>query len=215
MGLRIRLARAGAKKRPFYHIVVADVRAPRDGRFIERLGVYNPLIAKDAVIDDKAQKSGRVRLSFDEERVQLWLSRGAQPSDRVARFLETIDIVKPKKRNNPQKAKPKAKAQQRLEDAQKAKDAAETPEKDEVVAEGEGEAPPKDEVVAEDASATDESAPAPSDASTEEASAPAEEASAPAEEASAPAEDASASTEDASADKAEDKVEDKKEDGDA
>jgi small subunit ribosomal protein S16 len=104
MALRIRLARGGAKKKPFYSIVVADSRAPRDGRFIEKLGTYNPLLPRD---------DGQ-RVNFSEERVRYWLDNGALPTDRVARFLDQADIRPRKSRNNPDKAKPKAKAQARL-----------------------------------------------------------------------------------------------------
>ncbi|HHS82285.1 MAG TPA: 30S ribosomal protein S16 [Devosia sp.] len=116
MALKIRLARAGSKKRPYYHIVVADVRAPRDGRFIERIGAYNPMLAKD--------NADRVKL--DGDRASHWLSVGAKPTDRVARFLDAADILKREPRNNPNKAKPGKKAQERLEEkAQAAADAAE------------------------------------------------------------------------------------------
>ncbi len=106
MALKIRLARAGSKKRPYYHIVVADVRAPRDGRFIERIGAYNPMLAKDS--ED--------RVKLNAERAQHWLSVGAKPTDRVARFLDAADILKREPRNNPNKAKPGKKAQERLEE---------------------------------------------------------------------------------------------------
>ena len=100
MALKIRLSRAGAKKRPFYRIVVADTRSPRDGRFIERLGTYNPMLPKDAR-----------RVTLEEDRIRHWIGVGAKPSDRVARFLGQADIIPmPEQRNNPQKAKPKAKA---------------------------------------------------------------------------------------------------------
>ncbi len=105
MALKIRLARAGAKKRPYYRIVVADVRAPRDGRFIEKLGTYNPLLPKDH--DD------RVRL--DAERIRHWLGHGALPSDRVNRFLDEAGIMKRDARNNPIKAKPGKKRLEREE----------------------------------------------------------------------------------------------------
>ncbi len=106
MALKIRLARAGSKKRPYYHIVIADVRAPRDGRFIERIGAYNPMLSKD--------NADRVKL--DVERATHWLSVGAQPTDRVARFLDAADVIKRTPRNNPNKAKPGKKAQERLEE---------------------------------------------------------------------------------------------------
>ena len=113
MALAIRLARGGAKKRPFYSIVVADSRSPRDGRFIEKLGTYNPVLPKD--------HEGRVVLNT--ERAQHWLGEGAKPSDRVARFLDAAGLVKREARNNPNKAKPGAKALERLE-AQKEKEEA-------------------------------------------------------------------------------------------
>src|SRR5947209_20289936 len=104
MSVVIRMARAGTKKRPFYHIVVAASRSPRDGRFIERLGFFSPLTAKDA-------KEHRLRL--DLEKVKAWLAKGALPSDRVARFLDEAGLMKRTARNNPEKAKPKKKAQER------------------------------------------------------------------------------------------------------
>lgn len=118
MALRIRLARAGAKKRPYYHVVVADSRSPRDGRYIEAVGSFNPLLPKD--------HAERVRLKT--ERVTHWLQAGALPSDRVARFLDAADMFKRESRSNPEKAKPKAKAQERMaaaEEAKKAKEEAE------------------------------------------------------------------------------------------
>jgi len=116
MSLKIRLARGGSKKRPYYHIVVADARSPRDGRFLEKLGSWNPMLAKD---DAK-----RVELTAD--RIQHWLDQGAQPTDRVLRFLAEAGIAKRDARNNPEKAKPGKKAQERAaERAQKAADVAE------------------------------------------------------------------------------------------
>ena len=110
MTLRIRLARAGAKKRPYYRIVVADSRSPRDGRFIERVGSYNPLLRRD--------DPDRVRLN--DERVRHWLGHGAVPTDRVARFLGAANLIDaPPQRHNPVKAKPKAKAQARAEEEAK------------------------------------------------------------------------------------------------
>ena len=104
MALKIRLSRAGAKKRPFYRVVVADSRKPRDGRFLERLGTFDPMLPKD--------HPERVRLNV--ERVRHWLDVGALPSDRVARFLGAAEIIPmPAQRNNPQKAQPKAKALER------------------------------------------------------------------------------------------------------
>ena len=114
MATRIRLARGGSKKRPFYRIVAADVRAPRDGRFIEKLGTYNPLLSKE---------SGE-RVIMDKERVQYWLDQGAMPTDRVLRFLDAEGMKKRDARNNPNKAKPGTKALERVaERAQKAEDA--------------------------------------------------------------------------------------------
>lgn len=106
MSLSIRLARAGAKKRPFYRIVVADSRAPRDGRFIEKLGTYSPLLPKDAAD----------RVVLDAERVNHWLGVGAQPSDRVLRFLDAAGLRQRPARNNPQKAKPGKKAEERAKE---------------------------------------------------------------------------------------------------
>ena len=103
MTLRIRLSRGGAKKRPFYRIVVADSRSPRDGRFIERIGTYNPLLAKD---DEQ-------RVTLNQDRVKYWLGVGARPSDRVTRFLGQIDLVEPAKRNNPIKGQPHPKTVER------------------------------------------------------------------------------------------------------
>ena len=111
MSLKIRLARAGAKKRPFYHIVVADSRSPRDGRFIERLGFFSPLTPKE-------QKEHRLKLDLDK--VKSWLTKGAQPTDRVLRFLDEAGVMKRPARNNPVKAKPKKKAQERAAGAAKA-----------------------------------------------------------------------------------------------
>ncbi|HRK42673.1 MAG TPA: 30S ribosomal protein S16 [Gemmobacter sp.] len=96
MSMKIRLARGGSKKRPFYAIVATDSRMPRDGRFIEKLGVYNPLLAKDS--ED--------RVKLNAERVQYWLSQGAQPTDRVARFLENAGLKAKTVRNNPKAAVP-------------------------------------------------------------------------------------------------------------
>jgi small subunit ribosomal protein S16 len=111
MSLKIRLARAGTKKRPFYHIVVADSRSPRDGRFIERLGYFNPLLPKEKT----------ERLKFDLEKTQAWIKKGATPSDRIMRFLDEAGIAKREKRNNPEKAIPRKQRKQMTEDAEKAK----------------------------------------------------------------------------------------------
>ena len=114
MSLVIRMARAGTKKRPFYHIVLADSRSPRDGRFIERLGYYNPLLPKDK----------EERLKLDLEKVQAWMKKGAQPSDRVMRFLDAAGVAKREKRNNPQKAIPRKERKAKAEEAAKAPAAA-------------------------------------------------------------------------------------------
>ena len=116
MAMKIRLARGGSKKRPFYRIVAADSRMPRDGRFIEKLGTYNPLLPKDS--ED--------RVKMDMERIQYWLDHGAQPTDRIARMLEAAGVREKTDRNNPQKAKPGKKATERAEEkAAKAAAAAE------------------------------------------------------------------------------------------
>ena len=104
MTVRIRLSRHGAKKRPYYRIVVADIRAPRDGKFIERVGSFNPL----------KNKTDDTRLSLDIERIKHWLSNGAQPTERVHKFLSDAGLLNPIKKNNPIKAKPKKKAQERV-----------------------------------------------------------------------------------------------------
>ena len=115
MALKIRLARGGAKKRPYYRIVVADSRAPRDGGFIERVGSFNPLLPKD---HDE-------RLKVNTERAQYWLQQGAQPTDRVAKFLASAELMaQPAQANNPIKGKPKAKAQERIRAAEAAAEAA-------------------------------------------------------------------------------------------
>jgi small subunit ribosomal protein S16 len=114
MSLVIRMARAGTKKRPFYHIVVADSRSPRDGRFIERLGYYNPLLPKDK----------EERLKLDLDKVKDWMKKGAQPSDRVSRFLDAAGIMKREKRNNPAKAIPRKERKALKEEATKAKEEA-------------------------------------------------------------------------------------------
>ena len=109
MPVVIRMARAGTKKRPFYHVVVADSRAPRDGRFIERLGYFNPLLPKEKT----------ERLRFDLEKAKAWIAKGAQPSDRVLRFLDAAGVMKREKRNNPEKAVPR-KERKAQEEAAKA-----------------------------------------------------------------------------------------------
>ncbi|MFV0625528.1 30S ribosomal protein S16 [Sphingomonas sp. ac-8] len=115
MAISMRLSRGGSKKRPYYRIVIADARSPRDGKFIEKIGTYNPLLAKD---DEK-------RVVLDAERAKHWLSVGAQPTDRVLRFLDTAGVKERTARNNPNKAKPGEKATERAEErAAKAAEAA-------------------------------------------------------------------------------------------
>jgi small subunit ribosomal protein S16 len=114
MSLKIRLSRGGAKKRPFYRLVVADSRMPRDGRFIERIGTFDPLKAKDAAD----------RLVVDAEKAKAWIAKGAQATDRVARLLESVGVGKRDARSNPEKAKPKKKAQERAAAAAAAAEAA-------------------------------------------------------------------------------------------
>ena len=115
--LTIRMARAGTKKRPFYHIVVADSRSPRDGRFIERLGYFNPLLPKD----------NANRIKFDIEKAKSWLAKGATPSDRILRFLDAAGVRKRPTRNNPERAVPRKERKARAEAAAKAAAAAPKP----------------------------------------------------------------------------------------
>ncbi len=184
MSLKIRMSRGGAKKRPYFRIVVADSRMPRDGRYIERVGTYDPLLPKD---------SGE-RVTLNEDRIKHWLGVGARPSDRVNRFLDAAGIMKRKPRNNPQKALP---GQKRL-DREEAKREAEAKAKEEAEAAA---AAPAEEAPAEEAPAEAAADEAPAEEAAAEA--PAEEAAAeeaPAEEAAAeeapaeepPAEDAAA-----------------------
>ena len=136
MAMKIRLARGGSKKRPFYRIVAADSRMPRDGRYVEKLGTYNPLLPKDS----------EERVKMNMERVQYWLDHGAQPTDRISRFLEAAGVVEKKERSNPQKGEPGQKAKDRAEEkAEKAAAAAE--------AAAEADAAPAEEAPAEEAAA--------------------------------------------------------------
>ena len=198
MAVAIRLARGGSKKRPYYRIVVADSRNARDGRFIEKVGTYNPLLAKDSP----------ERVKRDNDRISHWLSVGAKPSDRVLRFLDAAGIKERPARNNPKKAEPGEKAKERVEErAKRAADAeaaaaeaaaapAEEPAAEEAVE------APAEEVVAEEAAAeapAAEEVEAPAEEAPAEAEAAAEEAPA-AESASEPAE---GSVEDAPAEGAE------------
>jgi small subunit ribosomal protein S16 len=151
MALKIRLSRAGAKKRPFYRIVVTDSRNPRDGRFIERVGTYDPMLPKDAQ-----------RVTLKEDRIRHWLGVGAKPSDRVARFLGSAEIIPmPEQRNNPNKAKPKAKAQARLEEEAEQAAAA-------TVAAQDAKAAPAEEAPAEEAAAEEAKAAPAEEAPAEE-----------------------------------------------
>lgn len=173
MAVSIRLSRGGSKKRPYYRIVVADARSPRDGNFIEKIGTYNPLLAKD---DAK-------RVTLDTDRAKHWLGVGAQPTDRVARFLDAAGLKERAARNNPNKGKPGEKALERLEEqAKKAEEAAEAA----AAAAAAPEPEVVEEAVAEEAAA-EESAPV--EAVAEEATAaedaPVAEEAAPAEEAPA------------------------------
>lgn len=115
MALKIRLARGGSKKRPYYQIVVADARSPRDGRFLEKVGAWNPMLGKDH----------EKRVELNAERIQEWLVKGAQPTDRVLKFLADAGLATRDARNNPEKAKPGKKAVERIKEReQKAADAA-------------------------------------------------------------------------------------------
>ncbi|MEO0698891.1 MAG: 30S ribosomal protein S16 [Pseudomonadota bacterium] len=148
MAMKIRLARGGSKKRPFYRIVAADSRMPRDGRFIEKLGTYNPLLPKDS----------EERVKMNLERIQYWMDQGAQPTDRISRFLEAAGVVEKKERNNPQKAEPGQKAKDRAEEkAEKAK-AAEEAAAEPVEEEAPAEEAPSEEAVAEEAPAEEAAA---------------------------------------------------------
>ncbi|SDE04384.1 MULTISPECIES: 30S ribosomal protein S16 [Kordiimonas] len=142
MALAIRLARGGAKKRPYYRIVVADSRSRRDGKFIEKIGSYNPMLAKD---DEN-------RVQIDLDRVKEWMGKGAKPSDRVARFLEAAGAVEKTVRNNPNKGKPGQKALELIEEKKaKAEAAAEAAKEAEEAAKAAA-AAPAEEAPAEEAS---------------------------------------------------------------
>ncbi len=151
MAISIRLSRGGSKKRPYYRIVVADARSPRDGRFIEKIGNYNPLLAKD----------NEQRVVLDADRAKHWLSVGAQPTDRVARFLDAAGVRERAARENPNKGKPGEKATERAEErAEKLKAQQE--------AEAAAAAAPAPEPAAEEAPAAEDAAPAADDATTTE-----------------------------------------------
>ncbi len=164
MALKIRMSRGGSKKRPFYRIVVADGRMPRDGRFIEKLGTYNPLLPKD----------NGDRLNLDVARAKHWISQGAKPSDRVARFLDDAGAWTRTPRNNPIKGKPSAKTLERIEAAQEAKRNAEEAAKQAEAAEAEAPAETAEAETAEAAEAETTEAET-AKAETTEAETPAEE----------------------------------------
>jgi small subunit ribosomal protein S16 len=160
MAISMRLSRGGSKKRPYYRIVIADARSPRDGKFIEKIGTYNPLLAKDSA----------ERVKLDTDRAKHWLSVGAQPTDRVARFLDAAGIKERAARSNPKKAEPGEKAKERAEErAEKLKAAEEAAAaaKAEAEAKPAVEEAPAEEAPAEEAAA-EEAAPA-EEAAAEEA----------------------------------------------
>lgn len=157
MALSMRLSRGGSKKRPYYKIVVADARAPRDGKFIERIGSYNPQLPKDSA----------ERMILDTERAKHWLAAGAQPSDRVARFLDVAGVKERKVKNNPNKGEPGQKAKDRAEDK-----ATKLAEAEEAAAAAAAAPAPEPEVVEE--VAAEEAAPAVEEAPAAEEAAPAE-----------------------------------------
>jgi small subunit ribosomal protein S16 len=172
MALSMRLSRGGSKKRPYYKIVVADARAPRDGKFIERIGSYNPQLPKDSA----------ERMILDTERAKHWLAAGAQPSDRVARFLDVAGVKERKVKNNPNKGEPGQKAKDRAEDkATKLAEAEEAAAAAAAAPAPEPEPEVVEEVAAEEATPAVEEAPAaeeaaPAEAAAEEAAPAAEEA---------------------------------------
>lgn len=155
MAIAIRLSRGGAKKRPYYRIVVSDVRSPRDGKYLEQIGTYNPVLAKDSP----------ERVKLNEDRARYWLGVGAQPTDRVARFLDAAGIKERAARNNPKKAEPGEKAKERAEEkaakiaeAEEAARAAEEEAKAAAAAPAPVEEAPAEEAPAEEAPAAEEAA---------------------------------------------------------
>ena len=136
MALKIRLARGGAKKRPYYSVVVADARMPRDGRYIEKVGTYNPLLGNEAAD----------RVVLNEERIKHWISKGAKPTDRVHRFLDSADILERPARNNPNKAQLGKKALERIEEKKQKEEEAKA-----AAEEAAAEAAPAEEAPAEEA----------------------------------------------------------------
>ncbi len=157
MSISIRLSRGGAKKRPYYRIVVANSRSPRDGKYLEQIGTYNPLLAKDSA----------ERVKLNEDRARYWLGVGAQPTDRVARFLDAAGIKERAARNNPKKGEPGEKAKERAEErAAKIAEAEEAARAAEEEAKAAAAAPAAEEAPAEEAPA--EEAPAAEEAAGEE-----------------------------------------------
>lgn len=178
MALSMRLSRGGSKKRPYYKIVVADARAPRDGKFIERIGSYNPQLPKDSA----------ERMILDTERAKHWLAAGAQPSDRVARFLDVAGVKERKVKSNPNKGEPGQKAKDRAEDkATKLAEAEEAAAAAAAAPAPEPEPEVVEEVAAEEAAPAVEEAPAAEEAAPAAEEAAAEEAPAAEEAAPAPA----------------------------
>ena len=168
MALSMRLSRGGSKKRPYYKIVVADARAPRDGKFIERIGSYNPQLPKDSA----------ERMILDTERAKHWLAAGAQPSDRVARFLDVAGVKERKVKSNPNKGEPGQKAKDRAEDK-----AAKLAEAEEAAAAAAAAPAPEPEPEVVEEVAAEEAAPAVEEAAPAEEAPAAEEAAPAAEEA--------------------------------
>ncbi len=157
MALKIRLARAGSKKRPYYHVVIADVRSPRDGRFIEQVGSWNPMLPRDAQ-----------RVTLNEDRIRHWLDQGALPTDRVLRFLDQAGIASRPARSNPKKAEPGKKAQEREAAAKKAEEDAAAKKAAEEEAAAEAAAQPAEEAapVEDAAQPTEETATAEEEAAS-------------------------------------------------
>lgn len=152
MAMKIRLARGGSKKRPFYRIVASDSRMPRDGRYIERLGTYNPLLPKDS----------EERVKMNAERIQYWLGQGAIPTDRISRFLEAAGLMDKKDRANLKKGEPgekaKAREEEKAEKAKAAEEAANAPAEEAPAEEAPAEEAPAEEAAAEEAPAEDAAA---------------------------------------------------------
>lgn len=162
MAVKIRLARGGAKKRPYYRVVVSDSRSPRDGKYIEKVGTHNPLLPKDHAD----------RIKLDIERIEYWLGQGAKPTDRVARFLDAAGVLKREARNNPNKGTPGAKALERIEEqkgkaaaaveaAAEAEEAAKNAVEEAKAAEAAAKEAPVEEAVAEEAPAEEAAEEAP------------------------------------------------------